>query len=391
MKVNNARVLSDALNFEKKSSSLIDADKENINDIEKIIKFASQQEEKLNKALPFTKSDPSPFQTLATFAAHQKEVVRSMVGISSESAIASALAGSIEAYGKQLANVQGWTTGGLPMFETAMKEMFDGFLKDGITGNEIEDLFQLAIMDYISHSADFPELNKSMIENMMHYLESTGSGSHGYHEGWNGNKFADNSTAIFNAMLANAPKDSLCYEVMTFLKDKQGAPSALVDNFNNNYDNSNGFVGDIGYPGNSGVSPMLRMALMSAYLHKYPDVAQDKIHLFLTGTVSEMNYFIKNNTSGGNYKSAMDFLFNSDGSGWREVEQKGHQVIDWYGDGLDADYFKDMYINFPPRELTDEDIKEINRIGDQVKMLQQTLKYWIQICRDGLMAYARNI
>ncbi|WP_259505327.1 hypothetical protein [Shewanella baltica] len=71
MIVNNARVLSDALNFEQKSSSLTDADKKNLNDIEKLIKSASQQEEKTNKALPFTKSEPSPFQTLATFAAHQ--------------------------------------------------------------------------------------------------------------------------------------------------------------------------------------------------------------------------------------------------------------------------------------------------------------------------------
>jgi hypothetical protein len=66
-------------------------------------------------------------------------------------------------------------------------------------------------------------------------------------------------------------------------------------------------------------------------------------------------------------------------------------VIDWEGVGLDSGYFKDMYTDFPPRELTDEDIKEINRIGDQVKMLQQTLKYWIQVCRDEQMAFARNI
>ena len=78
-------------------------------------------------------------------------------------------------------------------------------------------------------------------------------------------------------------------------------------------------------------------------------------------------------------------------NGWREVDQNGHKVIDWNGVGLDAGYFKDMYTDFPPRELTDEDIKEINRIGDQVKMIQQTLKYWIQICRDELMAFARNI
>ncbi|WP_194554311.1 hypothetical protein [Vibrio anguillarum] len=43
------------------------------------------------------------------------------------------------------------------------------------------------------------------------------------------------------------------------------------------------------------------------------------------------------------------------------------------------------------RPLTDEELKEVNRIGDQVRMLQETLKYWLQICRDELVAIARNI
>ncbi|HCG8492823.1 TPA: hypothetical protein NKA38_004735 [Vibrio parahaemolyticus] len=46
--------------------------------------------------------------------------------------------------------------------------------------------------------------------------------------------------------------------------------------------------------------------------------------------------------------------------------------------------------NFPGRELTEE-IEEVNRIGDQVKMLQQTLLYWLKICRDEQMTMAQNI
>lgn len=47
--------------------------------------------------------------------------------------------------------------------------------------------------------------------------------------------------------------------------------------------------------------------------------------------------------------------------------------------------------NFPPRELTEEEIEEVNRIGDQVKMLQQTLLYWLKICKDEQKATAQNI
>ncbi|EJU9794631.1 hypothetical protein AAHL06_004321 [Vibrio parahaemolyticus] len=51
----------------------------------------------------------------------------------------------------------------------------------------------------------------------------------------------------------------------------------------------------------------------------------------------------------------------------------------------------DFFNNYPSRLLTDEEIKNINRIGDTVKMIQQTLKYWVQIMRDERMAVARNI
>ena len=35
--------------------------------------------------------------------------------------------------------------------------------------------------------------------------------------------------------------------------------------------------------------------------------------------------------------------------------------------------------------------EEINRIGDQVKMLQETLKYWLSVIRDEQLSIARNI
>lgn len=391
----NSWALSDSISFERNNSPQPELSQAELNEMERLIKSAVQQEDKLELALPFTQYDAVPAQTLAAFVAHQKQLVLSMVSQNPESAIALALACSIETYGKQLTVLQGWTNGGLPMFESAMNVMFEGLLKDGVTGSELEDLFQLAIMDYISHSADYPGLDQNMINQMLHYLESTGSGSHGYHEGWNGAQFAASSTAIFNAMLANAPSGSLCHEVLTYMKDTQGAPVSLVAQFQNNFDKNGGFIGDPSYPSDAGMSPMLRMALMAAYLEKYPDVKQETIEMFLTAPVGELNAYIVSNTPGETYTSAMDFLFKNDGQasggGWREVDQNGHKVIDWVGTGLDANYFKGIYSDFPPRALTDEDIKEINRIGDQVKMLQQTLKYWLQICRDEQLAVARNI
>ncbi|EGR0366733.1 molecular chaperone, partial [Vibrio cholerae] len=74
------------------------------------------------------------------------------------------------------------------------------------------------------------------------------------------------------------------------------------------------------------------------------------------------------------------------------ADEGGHGgQVDWIGNGLDLDDLESIYSNFPSRILSDEDIKDINRIGDNVKMIMQTLKYWFQILRDERVAIARNI
>ncbi|OEF93828.1 hypothetical protein [Vibrio splendidus] len=358
------------------------------------IELINKAEAELNKAdvsIATLVKQPASAETLAMIAAQQKQVVMAMVGGNPEQAIAMALAQSIEKYGKQLSVIQGWTNGGLAMFESAMAVMFDGIKTSGETsGYALEDLFQLAIMDFMSHG-----YGPAMDEQMRHFLESTGSGSHGYHESWDGAAFANNCQNVFNYMMNNAPQDSLCHDILIYMNDNCGGVSALQSQYRNNFNNTGGFVCDSGYPSSAGLSPMLRMALMAGYLTTNPKVEQSTIEMFLTAPIGTLDVFIQTNTS---YASAIDYIFENDGyqndpahDGWREVTQNGHQVIDWEGRGLGSEYFEHMYNDFPPRELTDEDVEEINRIGDQVKMLQQTLKYWLSICRDEQMAIARNI
>ncbi|MCG7491842.1 hypothetical protein MHN79_20415 [Vibrio sp. Of14-4] len=352
---------------------------------------------KADKALATLEGTPADVEVLSMVANHQKQVVMLMSGGNPEDAIAIVLAQGIEAYAKQLEIIKGWTTPGLPMFESAMAVMFEGIKNSGNTsGYALEDLFQLAIMDFMSHGYGEGKQGYASIEDQMrHFLESTGSGSHGYHEGYNGSRFASECENIYKFMMDNSPEGSLCHEILTYMDDKCGGVSALKSQYKNNYDNAGGFVCDPGYSGD--LSPMLRMALMAGYLAIEPKVEQSVIDMFLTAPISELDAYIVEHTS---YPSAIDFVFDNDGQtgtnnagdlGWREVTQHGHQVIDWNGIGLGAEYFEDMYTNFKERELTDDDIQEINRIGDQVKMLQQTLKYWLSICRDEQMAIARNI
>lgn len=356
---------------------------------------AESELQKADKAITTLDGQPADAEVLAMVANHQKQVVMTMSGANPEDAIAMALAQGIEAYAKQLEIIKGWTIPGLPMFESAMAVMFEGIKNSGETsGYALEDLFQLAIMDFMSHGyGEGKQGYASIEEQMRHFLESTGSGSHGYHEGWDGAKFADECGDIFNFMMANAPSDSLCHEILTYMDEECGGVSKLEKQYRYHFNDAGGFVCEEGYSG--GLSPMLRMALMAGYLAIEPKVEQSVIDMFLTAPISELDAYINNHTSNPHYDTAIEFVFNNDGEtgsdGWREVSQRGHQVIDWNGIGLGAEYFENMYTNFPQRELTDEDIKEINRIGDQVKMLQQTLKYWLSICRDEQMAIARNI
>ncbi|WP_052329016.1 hypothetical protein [Providencia sneebia] len=65
--------------------------------------------------------------------------------------------------------------------------------------------------------------------------------------------------------------------------------------------------------------------------------------------------------------------------------------MDWYGNGISLKDLDNLYQKFPSRELAEDELEEINRIGDQIKMIQQTLKYWNQLCSDQQLAMARNI
>ncbi|WP_193222953.1 hypothetical protein [Vibrio harveyi] len=333
-------------------------------------------------------------KALLAVSAHQKQIVAQMVSSNPEDSIALALSASIEAYGKQLTFIQGWTNGGLAMFESAERLMFED-LKDAVERGEtsgfvLEDLFVLAAIDFVAHGYGG---DPDMKGDIMHFLESTGSGAHGVHEDWNNNKFADHTPSLYQYMLDNSPISSFCFEILTFIDKECGGSDALAEQYKAHYNDNGGYIGNFGYPDSNGLSPMLRLALMAEYLAMNPQTEQVTINLFLTGSISEIDTFISSNTSDD---SAITFICENDGymgdHGWRLCSDgDGGYILDWYGIGLDEIYFEDLYSNFPPRDLTEEEIEEVNRIGDQVKILQQTLLYWLKICRDEKLAMTRNI
>ncbi|WP_318452414.1 hypothetical protein [Photobacterium leiognathi] len=361
------------------------------NSVNKIADLVNEKAnlEEVSSTLLTLDIQPDNAEEIAMYAKQQMQVATKMVDVNRENEIAQALAKSTIDYSKKLLGIEAWTSGGGKMFSSALSLIFDNEKNNAKTsGYALENLFQLAIMDFISRGL---KSTKNATITMMHFLESTGSGSHGFHENFDGEEFSHICSSIFDTLMDKSPQNSLCSEILTYINNNCNGKQALKDQYTNHYRDSDGFVCDPGYSSNSGLSPMLRTALMSAYLKK-KEIKRSDVEIFLAAPIGTLNQFITANTT---YTSAMEFLFDNDGyghqKGWREVPQNDHIVIDWLGDGLDTNYFKQLYSHFPPRELTNEDVEEVNRIGDQVKIIQQTLKYWLSKCADERLAIARNI
>lgn len=338
---------------------------------------------------------------LMVVSAHQKDIVAQMASSNPEDAISLSLAASIEAYSKQLEIIEGWTNGGVEMFESALWLMLEDIESDGVIApEEMEDLFQIALLEIMIHPEkygleDWYGDNK---QDISHVLESTGSGSHGLHESDydSPEELAQVTKTLYDGILENAviPPGSLLDCVMKDLESGGGA-SVLGDQIEDHY------YDDYGWWANGtadDLSPMLRLFLLSILLEKNPQMSQQDVEIVLTGSIEEIDEYIAatfGSDSSGNPYTALSFL--CENSQWQIQEggaatgsQTGYDQIDWVGDGIDDDDLIDLYSNFPPRELTEEEIEEVNRIGDQVKMLQQTLLYWLKICRDEQMAIAKN-
>ncbi|AVI67758.1 hypothetical protein CKQ84_18970 [Shewanella sp. WE21] len=387
----NTWALRGAISTDKGSSPTPEVIKADIHNMDRLIKSAVQLEEKLDRSLLLTTRDAATVQMLATIMAAQKQIVLGMLSQNPETAIAQLLAGSIESLAKQLELLQGWTDGGAAMFESALALMLAKIEEGGVQPEELEDLFQTALLEIMVNPekyglTDWYNQNKADIS---HILESTGSGSHGLHEGAydTPKELADITHKLFEGILSqgNIPQGSLLAQVMGTLAAAGGA-NALSNQIENHYYDSYGWWTN---GSNTDLSPMLRLFILSESLKAHSAMTQEEVEMILSGSVDDINSYI-NKTFG---QDTLSWFLDSTQWQWQDGYNypNGTSQIDWVGDGININDLTTLYSNFPGRALTDEDIKEINRIGDQVKMLQETLKYWIQICRDEYLAAVRNI
>ncbi|HHG3473318.1 hypothetical protein HYN47_23230 [Vibrio parahaemolyticus] len=341
----------------------------------------------LEQALSLLESDSlnvADLTTLSDTVNNQRSALSLMSSRNAEADIANSLNGAIDQYAKELELIQGWTNGGKDMFHAANQVMFNTIVSSGnVSGIKLEDIFQIAIIDFMANHSN---IDTAVSDAMRHFLESTGTGSHGVHEGWDGAMFSQKTDLVWNYIKDNASPTSLSLEILNYLDTNAGGKSALKNQYSTEFDNSAGYAFNTGFDKNNGLSPMLRLTLMANYLKTNPDIKQAEMEIFLKGSFGEIEKFVRDTT-----QESLANLLAKD-SAWQVVPNgAGKNIIDYIGVGLDSTFFVNLYQKFPPRVLSDEDTTNINRIGDTVKMIQQTLKYWIQIMRDERMAIARNI
>ncbi|MCC4237901.1 hypothetical protein LL266_15505 [Vibrio anguillarum] len=368
----------------------------------KTLDKAQAELSKIDKKIASLNKQSASVETLAMLAAQQKQVVLAMLGGNPEMAIAALLAQGIENYAEQLEQLQGWTNGGADMFESALYLMLQDLQDGGVNPNELEDLFQIALLEIMVDPEKYGlgQWYQNHKTQIAHLLESIGSASHGFHEDDydTASELADLAGTLYDEIQnANIPAGSFLDEVMTILENAGGSDALSTQIETNYHDDYGWWVNDP--PGNpaSELSPMLRLFMLSALLEDNPQMTQEEVELILTAPLSDIDSYISSTFGadvGGTPYTALTWL--CDNSRWQlqtgQADKGGHGgQIDWIGDGINTNDLVLLYANFPSRELTKEELKEVNRIGDQVQMLQETLKYWLSIMRDEQLAAGRNI
>ncbi|EGR5566837.1 molecular chaperone [Vibrio cholerae] len=242
------------------------------------------------------------------------------------------------------------------------------------------------------------------------------------------------------------PSNSLAARLMNFICENSDVNSEGISEhlpssiYNNLYTASGGHVVSENqgfYNPNTGgwitnnnnqMSPLMRLTALSYILKDKEELSTSDVNTILYGSLEDINnlykklfnvtnvsqhtsesmpapdiyhYIIRWNkgepTSGN--EECTDSALEHDNNGWQNcsanhsssTRPNGVSIsLDFAGE-LNISWLNDLSKNYPKRILGDEDIKEINRLGDSVKMIMQTLKYWFQIMRDERVAIARNI
>lgn len=374
----------------------------------------------LEQALLLLDSDPScnaDLKTLSDTVNNQRSALSLMSSRNAEVDIANSLQDSIDDYAKELELIGMWVEGGKGGFYVALDKIANNLFNQ--PSPSYEDLFQVALIDVLINSTDYGlENDTEFMQYLSWCIEYIGTGQHNTwiddlpappnivenvtNQGINNGhlkKLAENvwSNIYQKITSGDIPTSSLAYRAMAKISGGNTVSSELPNTLGSKLDKNNYFNANSGgwiTTNNNNMSPMMRLMLLTQALGN-DDLSKAELETILTGTLQEVN----NLTQSKFNKHPYEYILEQDKK-WQNSDHTGAQgatkpsgvtiTLDYAGK-LNQTYLTSLYQNHPSRVLGDDEITDINRIGDTVKMIQQTLKYWIQIMRDERMAVARNI
>lgn len=333
-------------------------------------------------------------EALMAASVHQKEIVAQMMSSNPEDSISLALAASIEAYGKQLEDINAWTEGGVAVVDASLPIIFEYICQ---RENQdpylfLEDLFQLVLIDFMLNAEEYGMGDLLDDDEFMDaagvILEFTGSGNHHDHfDNKTQQEIIDAYKKVYQTLYERAPNNSFMAQVFDVI-ETNGGEQKLIEGMSDEYYDNNGDIEDDDY-----ISPMLTLTVL-AISASSGEISSDEWNLIMSGNRGTIEQLVNPNDD---YDNLIHYIFvnqppHNEGEGYW-VYDEGTGYWDYKAPdntGYESGYLDRFFKDFPGRELTEEEIEEVNRIGDQVKMLQQTLLYWLKICRDEQMAIAQN-
>lgn len=299
--------------------------------------------------------------------------------------------------------------------------MFDAMhLDDNSTFTDTENMFQLALMDAMTHAGEYG-LDEKLTYQISMLLTYTGSGQHNNwidtlpvppateHETYTGgcalDSFQKIATYVIDALLVKM-KDgsisatSITYHAIDVVNGRTGTTNGLDKGLKwDNYKNGQGqgwITSNL-----TTLSPLIRTVALSALLEKNNSMSLEDINIVMTGSKADVDKITQQLLN----KNAIDVVLSRPG-GWQNMssrrsnatptapvpmETKGLKQYFGFNNGLTDTVIFSLFSDFPQRQLTDAEIKSVNTLGDNAKMLYELLKFQLEKMNETRQAVAGNI
>ncbi|MDV2333962.1 molecular chaperone [Vibrio cholerae] len=324
--------------------------------------------------------------------------------LDTEQKISDSLLDAIDKSAAELEALDAWTNGGNSVIGPIIDIMYEGLISDETNESKLEDLMQLAVFDFLLNQNDWGVniIDESEKAYLGYITENFGSGMHSVYKGYGENSPSKIIDWFLNSFCSRVstnnkiPEDSVCFKIVEIfhsdenknkLRELAREYTRELENIDVNNIQLNNSISKS--ESSTHLSPTLKFFLLAQGAKEGILSANDWSD-FINADIEHVKNMLGIESSSD--KGIVDWLTDTNrNTGW--VTDKSGQLDFNQGQagGIPIADLLDFFSGFPSRVLSDDELKQVNRIGDNVKMIMQTLKYWFQILRDERVAVARNI